>query len=114
MNNKIFSISLIIIPIDRAIQYRNYEYLNNNKINPFISGAICGIITPIYMLPCNYITNKYILDYKENNIFNFIKNILKNPNKLYYGFKPELVRNLLGSSIYMGTYGYIEIITQMI
>ena len=100
------SLSLFAIPIDRAIQFRNYEYLNSKNINPFISGAICGVISPIYMLPFNYITNKYILDYKKNNITIFIKNI--DPKKLYNGFKPELFRNLIGSSVYMGTYGWIR------
>ena len=69
------SLSLFAVPIDRAIQYRNYEYLNSKNINPFISGAICGMVSPIYMLPVNYITNNYILDYKKTSIVHFIKNI---------------------------------------
>ena len=100
------SLSLFAIPIDRAIQFRNYEYLNSKNINPFISGAICGVISPIYMLPFNYITNKYILDYKKTSIVHFIKNI--DASRLYNGFKPELFRNLIGSSVYMGTYGCIR------
>ena len=42
-------IPLITVPIDRAIQFKCYEYLNRNY-NPFISGAVCGLISSLFVL----------------------------------------------------------------
>ena len=105
------SIPLMIVPIDRAIQFKSYEYLNLHY-NPFVSGAIRGMISSIFSLPSNFICNNFIL--KQNNIKlgKFIYNEIKlneiklnEIKKLLFGYKPELVRSILGSSIYLGVYG---------
>ena len=110
-NNKISSlyrgvgIPLTTVPIDRAIQFRIYEKLNKTNISPFLSGSICGIVSVFFTLPCSYICNNYVLNIENKSIFEFIKKNLQNPLQLYNGFKPELFRSTLGTSIYIGAYG---------
>ena len=100
------SIPIIIVPIDRAIQFKSYEYFNK-YMNPYFSGSICGLISSIFTLPSNYICNNFILNNKNNDLKKFILSILNKDNyhKLIYGFKPEIIRSILGTSIYLGTYG---------
>tara|TARA_B110000208_G_scaffold77266_1_gene99002 strand:- start:710 stop:1438 length:729 start_codon:yes stop_codon:yes gene_type:complete len=99
------TIPLISVPIDRAIQFKIYEKLNKKNFSPFLSGSICGITSVFFTLPSSYICNNYVLDKKQKSLFNFARKIIKNPLQLYTGFKPELSRSLLGTSIYLGTYG---------
>jgi hypothetical protein len=98
-------IPLATLPIDRAIQFRIYEYLNNYQISPFLSGSICGGISVFFNLPSSYICNNYILNKKEYSLIDFTRKIFKNPLQLYNGFKPELFRSILATSIYLGSYG---------
>jgi len=98
-------VPLIILPIDRAIQFRIYEYLNTYNLSPFLSGSICGCISVLFNLPASYISNNYVLNRNENNLFHYTRRILKNPLQLYNGFKPEFVRSTLATSIYLGIYG---------
>jgi hypothetical protein len=104
------SIPLLIVPIDRSIQFKSYEFLNK-YYNPFISGALCGIISSIFSLPSNFLCNNYILKENKNNLRAFIKEELSKYNdikKLIFGYKPELIRSILGSSIYLGVYGNLR------
>ena len=103
------TIPLITVPIDRAIQFKIYEVLNK-RVNPFISGAVCGIISSIFVLPSNYICNNFILNKENKTLTQFIKTTLNKNNykKLTYGFKPELLRSVLGTSIYLGIYGNLR------
>lgn len=98
-------IPLVTVPVDRAIQFRIYEHLNKKKISPFLSGSLCGMVGIIFTLPSSFICNNYILNKKENNLTNFTKHRFKNPRQLYNGFKPEFIRSVLGSTIYLGIYG---------
>jgi hypothetical protein len=101
-------VPIITVPIDRAIQFKLYEVLNTHNISPFLSGSLCGCISVLFTLPSSYICNNYVLQKKDNNLVNFTRTILKNPNVLYHGFKPELLRSTLGTSIYLGTYGHMR------
>jgi len=94
-------IPLMIVPIDRSIQFKSYEYLNKLQFNPFVSGALCGIISTLFTLPSNYLINKYLLD-KHRTIMDILKNDYSN---MYKGFRPEIIRSILGSGIYLGVYG---------
>jgi hypothetical protein len=98
-------VPLTTVPIDRAIQFKIYEQMNNYNISPFISGSICGAISVLFTLPSSFICNNYVLKKEETNLINFTRTILKNPGQLFSGFKPELLRSMLGTSIYLGTYG---------
>lgn len=98
-------IPLMIVPIDRALQFKCYEYLNK-YVNPFVSGGLCGIISSLFVLPSNYICNNYIIDKTNNDLKKFITNI--NLRNLFFGYKPELVRSIIGTSIYLGVYGNLR------
>jgi hypothetical protein len=99
------SVPLITVPIDRAIQFKSYEFLNKHT-NPFISGGICGIFSSFFVLPSNYICNNYILNKNNVSLKKFIYDIKF--EKLFYGYKPELIRSTLGTSIYLGIYGTLR------
>ena len=98
-------VPLTTVPIDRAIQFKIYEQLNNYNLSPFISGSICGAISVFFTLPSSFICNNYVLNKKEQDLIKFTRTIFKNPTQLYNGFKPELLRSVLGTSIYLGSYG---------
>lgn len=100
------SLSLMTIPVERAIQYKLYETFNK-KMNPFGSGIICGAISSCISLPMNSVINNYILNEKEKNLREYLKNTVKtNSVKSYfYGYKPELMRSTLSTTIYLGVYG---------
>jgi len=98
-------VPLISVPIDRAIQFRIYEELNTYNLSPFISGGICGTTSILFTLPCSFVCNNYVLKKNEKNLIKFTRTILKNPSQLYNGFKPELLRSVIGTSIYLGSYG---------
>tara|TARA_Y100000591_G_C21787141_1_gene674450 strand:- start:400 stop:1131 length:732 start_codon:yes stop_codon:yes gene_type:complete len=98
-------VPLTTVPIERAIQFKIYEQLNNYYLSPFISGSICGTVSVLFTLPSSFICNNYILKKKEQDLIKFTRTIFKNPTQLYNGFKPELLRSTLGTSIYLGTYG---------
>lgn len=99
------SILLFSVPIERSIQFKIYETLNQYKINPYLSGLLCGSISPIFNLPINHISNNYILS--NNKSVNIFIDKIKIKN-LYNGFKPELIRSTLASCIYLGTYGQLR------
>ena len=62
----------------------------------------------MFILPSSFICNNYILKKEEKNLIKFTRKIIKNPLQLYTGFKPELLRSTLGTSIYLGTYGKLR------
>lgn len=100
-------VPLIIVPIDRAIQFKLFETFNKNY-NPFISGIICGMTSTILTLPSNYIANNFILN-NHKSLIDFSKNIIKTKlSVLTYGYKPELFRSILGTAIYLGIYGNLR------
>ncbi len=105
------SIPLLIVPIDRAVQYRIFELFNKNNVNSFISGGICGIISSLITMPFNYICNTFILSKENHSLQLYIKKLsndmhLNNSKKiLFRGFFPEIFRSIIGSSIYLGVYG---------
>jgi hypothetical protein len=103
------AIPLITVPIDRAIQFKIYETLNRYT-NPFVSGGICGIISSLITLPSNYLCNNFIINEKKSSLKNFIIKMYNEKKyiKFTYGYKPELLRSILGSSIYLGVYGNLR------
>ena len=98
-------VPIVTVPIDRAIQFRVYEYLNKLELSPFLSGSLCGVISTFFTLPSSFICNNYILKKEEKKLGNFVRRIIKNPKQLYNGFKPEIFRSTLGTSVYLGSYG---------
>jgi hypothetical protein len=99
-------ISFITVPIERAIQYKCFESMNE-RFNPFISGASCGAINAIITLPVSYVRTNYILSNNKLRLYEFTCELLKDGKykNIMNGFKPELARSFLGASTYLGIYG---------
>ena len=103
------SLPLLTVPIDRAIQFKIYEKLIKHNDSPFVNGFICGLISTSYMLPFNTIINTYIIKNVENDsLLKHIGKYIKTPKLLYNGLKPEIMRSLMGTSLYLGTYGKLR------
>jgi solute carrier family 25 carnitine/acylcarnitine transporter 20/29 len=98
------SLSYSSVGIERAFQFYLMEKLNNkNNSNTFINSSILSIVSSIYSIPIQYLTSNIAL--KSNiTIQQFIKTEIKNNANLYKGFPLEIIRNMLGSTIFMGTY----------
>jgi len=102
------SVPLITVPVDRAIQFKIYETLNKRDISPFLSGAISGLFSSFFTMPSSYICNNYVLNKNERSLYYFVKKTFYSPLKLYNGIKPEIARSIIGTSIYLGTYGHMR------
>jgi hypothetical protein len=101
------TMSYLIIPFDRSIQYYLMEK-NKDKYNPFLFSMCVGAISTSYNLPLLYITTNAVLTQKNNytTIYDFVKNI--NIKKLYSGFNVEIPKMILATGSYMGTYMYLR------
>jgi solute carrier family 25 carnitine/acylcarnitine transporter 20/29 len=97
------SISYITIGLERSIQYYYLEKINK-KYNSYVSGFIVSMGSSIYNLPMQYLTTNIALVNKKDN--SSIKKIYKNTKfiDLYKGYFVETPKNILGSTIYLGTY----------
>lgn len=100
------ALPLATVPIDRALQYRIFEYCNS-KMNPFGSGIVCGAISSLINLPFSAISNNYILAEKETSMRKYIQTLYRANNSAFFlnGCKPELMRSLVSTTIYLGVYG---------
>ena len=101
---------LLVFPIDRAISYKIYEDCNNHNINPYYSAFIGGITSSVISVPMQYFTTNAIHMNKDNykGIFNLITNNIKNNNNFFKGYYIDTTRAILGSTIFLGTYGNIR------
>jgi hypothetical protein len=99
-------IPLATVPLDRALQYRLFEYFNA-KMNPVGSGIICGAISSAINLPLSSISNNYILNERETSVSKYVRNMCKTKDFAFFlnGYKPELMRSVLSTTIYLGVYG---------
>lgn len=97
------SLSFVIIPIDRSIQYFLAEKLNK-QYNSYVSGFILGSFSSIYQVPLQYITTNAILTERRQygNIWSFIRQL--NIRNLYRGYSLEYPRSIIATTVYLGTY----------
>jgi hypothetical protein len=97
---------LLTVPLERALQYRLYEVFNTKQINPYLSGGLCGLISCCLSLPSSYLCNTYVLN-KNLEAKQHIHSLMtkENVKKLILGYKPEIVRAIVSSTIYLGVYG---------
>jgi hypothetical protein len=102
------SVSFALIPIDRSLQFYLTEKLNNKKYNPYLISFGLSICSSIYSVPIQYICTNAILTDKNkyNNIFRFIKQ--QKIIDIYKGSSIEIMRMILGTTIYMGTYMHLR------
>ena len=95
------SISFVTIGLERSLQYYYLEKINK-KYNPYVSGFIVSLASSIYNLPMQYLTTNIALLNKVNDVKQFIKQTTY--KDLYKGYCIETPKNILGSTIYLGTY----------
>jgi hypothetical protein len=104
------SFPLVSFPIDRAISYKIYEDLNKSNFNPYQSAFCSGIFSSILNVPMQYFTTNAITMKKEEykGMIHLIKKTLNNKNNFYKGYSLDTSRSLLGSTLFLGTYGNIK------
>ena len=103
------SISFVTIGLERSLQYYYLEKINK-KYNPYLSGFIVSFASSIYNLPMQYLTTNIALLNKGNNVKQYIKQTTY--KDLYKGYFIETPKNVLGSTIYLGTYFKLRTMTE--
>ena len=99
------SIAFVTIGIERSLQYYYLEKMNKKMINPYASSFAASLIGSIYNLPMQYLTtNISLLDKTKHDTS--VKQYIKNTSfkQMYKGYFIETPKNVLGSTIYLGTY----------
>jgi solute carrier family 25 carnitine/acylcarnitine transporter 20/29 len=95
------SFPLISVPIDRAITFKMYENLKNNKYSTIECSIYPSLISSIYMTPVNLLNTNYVF-FKDKTMHQIIRN---NFNKnIFRGMFVEILRNNLSSMVYLYTY----------
>lgn len=104
------TIPIIVFPIDRAISYRIYENFNSQNLNPYISAFMGGIVSSFFSVPMQYLTTNIINMKKDKytGLTNYLKSIIKN-NNIYRGYMLDTSRAILGSTIFLGSYGNFKL-----
>ena len=103
------SISFVTVGIERSLQYYYLEKINK-KYNPYLSGFIVSFANSIYNLPMQYLTTNIALLNKGNSVTQYIKQTTY--KDLYKGYFIETPKNVLGSTIYLGTYFKLRTMTE--
>lgn len=98
-------IPLITVSIERSISFKLYEKMNK-KINPYVSGLLTSIVFSPINVPMQYLTNN-IIHYEKKKYGQFIINEFKS-KKIFNGYISEVSRCMIGSTLYLGTYGNIR------
>jgi solute carrier family 25 carnitine/acylcarnitine transporter 20/29 len=103
------SISFVTVGLERSLQYYYLEKINK-KYNPYFSGFIVSFANSIYNLPMQYLTTNIALLNKGNSVTHYIKQTTY--KDLYKGYFIETPKNVLGSTIYLGTYFQLRTMTE--
>jgi solute carrier family 25 carnitine/acylcarnitine transporter 20/29 len=103
------SISFVTVGLERSLQYYYLEKINK-KYNPYLSGFIVSFASSIYNLPMQYLTTNIALLNKDHNVKQYIKQTTY--KDLYKGYFIETPKNVLGSTIYLGTYFKLRSMTE--
>jgi len=111
-NKKLFfrgiSIPLVTFPIERAISYKLYEDLNKKKYNPYISALYGGIVGSVLGVPMQFLTTNAIVSDNYKGVISFLKDQVSKKNNIFKGYYLDTSRALLGSTLFLGTYGNIK------
>lgn len=111
-NKKLFfrgiSIPLVTFPIERAISYKLYEDLNKKKYNPYISALYGGIVGSVLGVPMQFLTTNAIVSDNYKGVMSFLKEQISKKNNIFKGYYLDTGRALLGSTLFLGTYGNIK------
>ena len=98
------SLCYFTVGIERSIQYSVIEKMNKKNINPYISGLIMSIFSSIYQIPVQYLTTNIAIKNNNINLKKYIVDIFKNKTNMYKGYFIETPKNILGSTIFLGSY----------
>lgn len=105
------SMAYVTISFERSLQFYYMEKYSK-KYNPYFIGLCVSIASSVYNLPMQYLTTNIALSKNNNlNVFTYIKKNFK-LNKIYTGYFIETPKNILGTSIYLGTYMKLRNFTQ--
>ncbi len=99
------SIAFVTVGIERSLQYYYLEKMNKRMMNPYASSFAASLISSVYNLPMQYLTtNIALLDKTKHDTS--VKQYIKNTSfkQMYKGYLIETPKNVLGSTIYLGTY----------
>lgn len=99
------SIAFVTVGIERSLQYYYLEKMNKKMVNPYASSFAASLIGSVYNLPMQYLTtNIALLDKTKHDTS--VKQYVKNTSfkQMYKGYFVETPKNVLGSTIYLGTY----------
>jgi len=111
-NKKLFfrgiTIPLITFPIERAISYKLYEDMKEKKYNNYISALCGGVASSILGVPMQFLTTNAICTNNYNGIIPFLKEQYSKKNNIFKGYTLDTSRALLGSTLFLGTYGNIK------
>jgi hypothetical protein len=98
------SIPLCTVPFDRAINFYIFEKCKKQQLSSIFSSIISASLCSIYFVPLNYFSTKVVLS--NNSIKNTWLHFKKLRSlQVYNGFAPDIVRNMLGSILFMSCYG---------
>ena len=95
------TLSYIMIPIDRSIQFYVMERYKK-ELNPIIISIGCGIMTGIYNIPLQYMTGNILLEREYRGMMDKIKKM--EIKEMYKGVSVELPRTVISTMSYMGSY----------
>jgi hypothetical protein len=80
--------------------------MNKKMVNPYASSFAASLVGSVYNLPMQYLTTNIALLDKTKQHDTSVKQYIKNTSfkQLYKGYFIETPKNVLGSTIYLGTY----------
>lgn len=99
------SLSYTTIGLERSIQYYYLEKLNKKGYNPYLTGFGMSIFSSLYNIPVQYITTNLAAKREKNlSLSKYIGELIKNRSNIYKGYMIETPKNILGSTLFLGTY----------
>ena len=111
-NRKLFfrgmSIPLVTFPIERAISYKLYEDMNKKNYNPYTSALYGGVAASFFGVPMQFLTTNAIVSNNYKGVIPFLKEQISKKNNIFRGYYLDTGRALLGSTLFLGTYGNLK------
>ncbi len=97
---------LLIVPVDRAITYWAYETMRRNQVGSFASALLVAACTTAYQTPLQMVCAHYVLEQKSQPALQFLRRF--ELRSLWRGMGVEYARGVMGSTVFMGTYGALR------
>lgn len=97
---------LLIVPVDRAITYWAYETMRRQQIGSFASALIVAGCTTLYQTPLQMVCAHYVLGHQNMPALQFLRRF--ELRSLWRGMGVEYARGVMGSTVFMGTYGALR------